>query len=122
MRIQSPLGSTHSYRESEEIFDLCPRKPRQVTNLERIKRVVESVGQYVERMKKEVKEIIATPPAAELTLKVDGGHIKTTTEDDKQTMEAMIFLEGLNPLLQLRAVIQSHDWEHNWRTAILNAV
>ena len=89
MRIQSQLGSAHSYRESEEIFDLFSNKPRQVSNHERIKRVVESVGQSVERMKKEEKEIIAAPPAAELILNVDGGHIKTT-EDDKQSMEAMI--------------------------------
>ena len=29
--------------------------------------------------------------------------------------------EGLNPLLQLRAAIQSNDWNNRWRTAILNA-
>lgn len=89
MRIQSQLGSAHSYRESEEIFDLFSNKPRQVSNHERIKRVVESVGQSVERMKEDEKEIIAVAPAAELVINVDGGHIKTT-EDDKQSMEAMI--------------------------------
>jgi len=86
MRIQSQLGSDHSYRESEEIFDLFTHKPRQVSNHERIKRVVESVGNSLERMKKDEKEIIVASPAAELILNVDGGHIKTT-EDDKQSME-----------------------------------
>lgn len=88
MRIQSQLGSTHSYRESEEIFDLFSNKPRQVSNHERIKRVVESVGQCVERMKKDEKEIIAAASAAELIVNVDGGHIQTT--EDKQSIEAMI--------------------------------
>jgi hypothetical protein len=89
MRIQSQLGSAHSYREYEEIFDLFFNKPRQVSNHERIKRVVESVGQSVERLKKDEREMIAATPAAELVINVDGGHIKTT-EDDKQSIEAMI--------------------------------
>ena len=29
--------------------------------------------------------------------------------------------EGLNPLLQLRAAIQSNDWKNKWQTAVLNA-
>ncbi len=29
--------------------------------------------------------------------------------------------EGLNPLLQLRAAIQSNDWQSRWQTAVLNA-
>jgi len=29
--------------------------------------------------------------------------------------------EGLNPILQLRAVIHSNDWDHKWKDAILNA-
>lgn len=28
--------------------------------------------------------------------------------------------EGLNPILQLRAKINSQDWESKWRTVILN--
>ena len=29
--------------------------------------------------------------------------------------------EGLNPVLQLRAAIQSNDWKNKWQTAVLNA-
>jgi len=89
MRIQAKLGSNYSYRDSEEIFEQFSNGPRQINNHDRIKHVVESVGQSVERMDKEEKEIIAVAPAAELILNVDGGHIKTT-EKDKKSMEAMI--------------------------------
>lgn len=30
--------------------------------------------------------------------------------------------EGLNPLLQLRAIISSNDWKTNWKTAILHSI
>ncbi len=87
-KIQSQLGSTHSYRESEEIFDLFSSEPRKINNHDRIKHVVESIGNSVEEMNKDEKEIIGAEPAPELIVNVDGGHIKTTEE--KQSIEAMI--------------------------------
>ena len=29
--------------------------------------------------------------------------------------------EGLNPVLQLRAAINSNDWQHKWKDVVLNA-
>ena len=88
-KIQSQLGSTHSYRECEEIFDQFSNEPRRISNHDRIKQVTESVGGAVDEINKAEKEIIAIEPASELILNVDGGHLKTR-DKDKQSMEAMI--------------------------------
>jgi len=87
-KIQAQLGSTHSYRESEEIFDLFSGEPRKINNHNRIKHIVESIGNSVDKMNRDEKEIIVAEPASELIVNVDGGHIKTTEE--KQSIEAMI--------------------------------
>lgn len=88
IKIQAKLGSTHSFRESEEIFDQFSNKPRRINNHDRIKHIVESVGKAVETMNKDEKEIIAAQPASELIINVDGGHVKTT--EGNQSIEAMI--------------------------------
>ena len=88
-KIQSQLGSTHSYRECEEIFDQFSNEPRKINNHDRVKHVTEAVGGAVDEINKDEKEIIAVEPAPELILNVDGGHLKTT-DKDKQSMEAMI--------------------------------
>jgi len=88
-KIQSQLGSTHSYRECEEIFDQFSNESRKINNHDRVKHVTEAVGGAVDEINKDEKEIIAVEPASELILNVDGGHLKTT-DKDKQSMEAMI--------------------------------
>lgn len=103
IRIQAKLGSTHSFRESEEIFDQFSPTPRQINNHDRIKHVVESVGNAVEKMNQDEKEIIAIAPATELIINVDGGHIKTT--EDKQSIEALI------SVIYRPESIQSNDTE-----------
>src|SRR5690606_8187713 len=100
--IQSQLGSTHSYRECEEIFDQFSNKPRKITNHDRIKHVTELAGGAVDEINKDEKEIIAAEPASALILNVDGGHLKTT-DKDKQSMEAMI------PVVYRPESIESND-------------
>jgi hypothetical protein len=45
------------------------------------------IGEVIEDVRKEENEIIATKPASELILNVDGGHVKTT--EDTRSIEAM---------------------------------
>lgn len=87
-KMQATLGATHSYRESEEIFELFSCKERQINNHDRIKSVVESVGEAIERINEEEKAIITASEANELILNVDGGHVKTT--EDQRSIEAMV--------------------------------
>jgi hypothetical protein len=88
MKIQASLGANHTYRESEKIFDLFSQKEREVNNHDRIKNVVESVGQAIEQINEEEREIITSDIAKELILNVDGGHLKTV--EDKRSIEAMV--------------------------------
>ena len=71
MKIQASLGANHTYRESEKIFDLFSQKEREVNNHDRIKKVVESVGEAIEQINEEEREIITVDKASELILNVD---------------------------------------------------
>lgn len=87
MKIQSELGSKHTFRESEQIFLLFSNKKRKINNHDRIKQTSELVGETLDIIGKEEWAIIVAKPALELILNVDGGHIKTT--EDKRSIEAM---------------------------------
>jgi len=87
MKIQAELGSRHTFRESENIFALFSNKRRQINNHDRIKQVVEKVGQELECLGNEEIKVIKASPATELILNVDGGHLKTT--EDQRSIEAM---------------------------------
>lgn len=88
MKIQSELGATHTFRESEQILALFSNKSRQINNHDRVKQVVEKIGQELEDIDNDALETILVTPASELILNIDGGHLKTT-EPDKRSIEAM---------------------------------
>ncbi len=87
-KIQATLGATHSFRESEKLFELFSGMGRQINNHDRIKHITESVGNALEQINSDEKEMLITQDAEELILNVDGGHIKTT--EDQRSMEAMV--------------------------------
>jgi len=87
-KIQSELGATHTYRESEQLLQMFSGTDRYINNHDRIKHVSESVGTALIEISKLEKEIAQIIEVKELILNVDGGHIKTT-EDGVRSMEAM---------------------------------
>jgi hypothetical protein len=87
MRIQAEIGAEHSFRDAEKLLSLFSNKRRTVNNHERVKQTTEMIGEVIEDVRKEENEIIATKPASELILNVDGGHVKTT--EDTRSIEAM---------------------------------
>jgi hypothetical protein len=87
-KIQSQLGSTHTYRESEELLSIFSGRVRPINNHDRIKNVSEAIGSSLAKISETEKEIYAAEPAAELILNVDGGHIKTN-DSDLRSIEAM---------------------------------
>jgi hypothetical protein len=99
VKVQATLGADYTYRESEKILKLFSLKKRQINNHDRVKHVVESIGNVIERINEEEKEIITSEPASELILNIDGGHIKTV--EDTRSMEAMVAVvykpEALKP-------------------------
>ena len=87
-KIQSQLGATHSFRESEELLELFSGSKRRINNHDRVKQITESVGQSLEKMTQAERDICAAPNAENIIVSVDGGHIKTT-QSDSRSMEAM---------------------------------
>ena len=87
-KIQSQLGSTHTYREAEELFSTFSSCKRAINNHDRIKQTTESVGGGFEKISGAEKEITVVEEVKELILNVDGGHIKTTDKSIR-SMEAM---------------------------------
>ncbi len=86
--IQSKLGATHTYRESEELFALFSGSGRSINNHDRIKQVTESVGTSIAAIAQYEKEVVATEEAMELVVSVDGGHLRTTNQEVR-SMEAL---------------------------------
>jgi len=70
-KIQSELGSQHSFRESEYLFGLFTNQKRSINNHDRIKQTTEKIGQVIENIREEESEITGTPPAKELILNID---------------------------------------------------
>jgi transposase-like protein len=87
-KIQADLGANHSFRESERILSLFADKRRPVNNHERVKRVVESVGDSIMQVNLAERDLINAPNADELIVNIDGGHIKTT--EDQRSIEALV--------------------------------
>lgn len=87
IKIQTELGATHTFREAEHLFSLFSHQKRPINNHDRIKQTTEHVGGIIEVIKEDESEIIGIPPAQELILNVDGGHVKTV--EDKRSIEAM---------------------------------
>ena len=85
--MQALLGSKHTFRESEELFAMFSAKKRKI-NHNRIKIVTEEVGEILEAVNKEEKELIKIEDAEELVLNIDGGHIKSK-DPDVRTFEAL---------------------------------
>ena len=87
-KIQATLGATHTYRESEQVFELFSMRSRRINNHDRIKHVTESIGRVIEKIGETEKAVTVADAAMELVLNVDGGHINTV-EPGKRSMEAM---------------------------------
>ncbi len=56
-KIQATLGATHTYRESEQIFELFSMRSRRINNHDRIKHVTESIGKVIEKIGETEKDV-----------------------------------------------------------------
>lgn len=119
-KIQSKLGATHTYRESEELFSLFSRPGRTINNHDRIKQVTESVGESMVEISKHEKEVAVSEEASELILNIDGGHIKTT-EQNARSMEAMASVIYRPEAIQANSKdTRNHLTSKNCAASILN--
>ena len=87
IKIQAELGAKHTFREAEHVFSLFSPQKRSINNHDRIKHTAEQIGSVLEKIREEEKGIVSVPPAQELILNVDGGHVKTV--EAQRSFEAM---------------------------------
>ena len=87
VKIQSELGASETFRDSESLFKTFTAKSRKVNNHNRIKKVTQSVGQTIIDIDQMEKELLNVDEANELIVNVDGGHVKTTEE--QRSIEAL---------------------------------
>ncbi len=119
-KIQSKLGATHTYRESEELFSLFSGLDRKINNHDRIKQVTEAVGESMAEISKHEKKVAVAEEARELILNVDGGHIKTT-DQNARSMEAMASVIYRPEAIQANSKdTRNHLTSKNCAASILN--
>ena len=87
-KIHAELGARHSYREAESLLEIFSGNKRIINNHDRVQTNVDAVGLAVVELHNEADEIAVISPASELILQVDGGHIKSS-EEDERSFEAM---------------------------------
>lgn len=88
IKIQSELGAQYSYRESERLINRFSSKKRRINNHEKIHATSEQVGESLSNLNQVAEEILSAKDADELIVHVDGGHIKST-EENQRSFEAM---------------------------------
>jgi len=88
MKIQAELGAQYSYRESQDIMNLFAHHQRRINNHEKIHATSEQVGGCISKLHEIEDDVLSTDFADELIVHVDGGHIKST-EENENTFEAM---------------------------------
>lgn len=88
VKLQTELGASHTYRESEKLFSMFSRSKRYINNHDRIKHTAEKVGYQVGALHHIESAVASSGAAEELVINVDGGHINTT-EEGKRSFEAM---------------------------------
>jgi hypothetical protein len=86
-KLHCEIGSDHTYRDAQDILDKKACHPRRVNNHERVLQVVHSLGNHITKTKS-LESTVQAIPAADLTMQVDGGHIKDK-DPEARSFEAM---------------------------------
>ena len=88
-KLQCEQGALYSYREAQTNLEKLTVHRRQVNNHNQIRQITDDVGEVLaeENLKPPKKEDCA-PPAQEVIVQVNGGHI-LTKDKDKRSFEAL---------------------------------
>jgi len=91
-KLQCETGAAHTYRDAQKILDKQSCHSRRVNNHERILRVIHCVGQEIANTKASDLTCQA-PPAPELIVQVDGGHLKDKNPEVRsfEAMTAVVY-------------------------------
>ena len=86
-KMQAELGAQHTFREAESIFNNFSTVKRKINNRNRIKDIANSVGETIQKIDIDEKQMLSEPEAKELVINIDGGHVKTI--EDQRSIEAL---------------------------------
>jgi ribosomal protein S27E len=86
-KVQSELGSKHSFREAQDILSIFSGRSRGINNHDRIKQITEKMGDALYALNTQEQKMAAINQASELIVNVDGGHVKTT--ENQRSIEAI---------------------------------
>ncbi len=87
-KLQCEFGAKHTYRKAEDALAIFNCSKRDINNHVRIKNVTNNVGENLSNKNKEIVKNEHIPPAKELIVQVDGGHIHNKNKE-KRSFEAM---------------------------------
>lgn len=88
-KLQCEQGALYSYREAEQNLEKLNCEPRRVNNHTQVKRITNKVGEVVsEQNCQPPSPANCAPPALDLIVQVDGGHIPIQ-DKNKRSFEAL---------------------------------
>ncbi len=88
-KLQCEQGALYSYREAEQNLQKLNCQPRHVNNHTQVKRITNKVGEVISEQNCEPPSPAeCTPPAVNLIVQVDGGHIPIQ-DKNKRSFEAL---------------------------------
>lgn len=89
-KVQAELGSSYSHRKTATVLELLSfEQKRPVNNRQRVKRVLDEVGEIIDTYNTtDVSEYKTTKTASALIVNVDGAHV-ATQEQEKRSFEVM---------------------------------
>ena len=87
IKLQCETGAEHTYRDAQVMLNKQSLVKRKINNHEQIHHVIKKVGEYIAQTI-EHNIIIPETKAKELTVQIDGGHLKNKAPDTR-SFEAM---------------------------------
>jgi hypothetical protein len=89
-KLQCEIGSNRSYREAQNTLNSISSTYRRINNHDRIKHVIESIGDVIHEYVNNIQAKQAGQPQANtLLVQVDGGHVKSIKNESERSFEVL---------------------------------
>ena len=89
-KLQCEIGANRSYREAQNTLNSISATYRKINNHDRIKHIIESVGNVIPEISEdEAVKPEKTKPAERLIVQVDEGHVKSVKEESQRSFEVL---------------------------------
>jgi len=117
-KLQCEQGALYSYREAERNLGKLNNHPRSVNNHAQVKRMTDQVGRVLAEQNSIPPAVQAcAPPARDLIMQVDGGHIPIQ-EKDQRSFEALAAVVYRPEAMR---TVDKHHREISEKTCVMSA-